>query len=332
MKTLQRGKTMNKAIVVKAFGGAEVLEFVEHGVGQPGPGEIRVRHTAIGLNFIDTYHRSGLYPNPLPFIPGSEAAGIVEELGEGVKEVSIGDHIVYYQPLGAYAEQRIMPAKYAIPIPEGIEDRQAAAIYLKGLTARYLLKQTWATKTGDVMLFHAAAGGVGQIACAWAKALGATVIGTVGSDEKAELALKNGCDFAINLRQDDFVARVRRITRGEGVDVVYDSIGKDSFEASLDCLKPRGLMVSFGNSSGPVAVPSLGILAAKGSLYVTRPTLAHYYPDRASELEAAKDLFQALSDGTINANIGQSFALEDAAVAHEALENRKTTGASILLP
>jgi len=323
---------MNKAIVIRAYGGVEVLDFVDFPLGAPGKGEILLRHTAIGVNFIDTYHRGGLYPLQLPFVPGQEAAGVVEEVGEGVDEVSVGDRIVYFSPPGAYCERRIMPARHAIPIPEGVSDQEAAAIYLKGMTARYLLRDTFKVKKGDVVLFHAAAGGVGQLACRWARALGATVIGTVGSGEKVTSALANGCDHAINLRQEDFAARVREITSGKGVDVVYDSIGKDSFEASLDCLKARGLMVSFGNSSGPVAVPSLGILAAKGSLYVTRPTLAHYYPDRASEIAGAAQMFDVYKKGNLHLHIGQRFALADAAKAHWALEMRQTTGATILLP
>jgi len=321
---------MNKAIIVKAYGGVEVLDFGDFPLTRPGKGEILLSHTAIGVNFIDTYHRSGLYPLGLPFVPGQEAAGIVEEIGPGVNEVGAGDRVVYFSPPGAYSQRRIMPARHAIAIPEGVSDQDAAALYLKGMTARYLLLDTFKVKKGDVVLFHAAAGGVGQLACRWASALGATVIGTVGTQEKVQLALANGCDYAINLRQEDFVARVREITSGAGVDVVYDSIGKESFEASLDCLKPRGLMVSFGNSSGPVALPTLGILAAKGSLYVTRPTLAHYYKDRASEMAGAEEVFAAYKKGHLH--IGQRFELADAAKAHAALENRETTGATILLP
>ncbi|VAW23116.1 Quinone oxidoreductase [hydrothermal vent metagenome] len=323
---------MNKAIRIQAYGGVEVLDFTDLALKHPGKGEILLRHTAIGVNFIDTYHRSGLYPLQLPFVPGQEAAGVVEEIGEGVDEVDVGDRIVYFSPPGAYSQRRIMPARNAIPIPDWISDKDAAAIYLKGMTARYLLVDTFKVKKGDVVLFHAAAGGVGQLACRWAKALGAMVIGTVGSDEKVISALTNGCDHAINLLKENFADRVKEITLGKGVDVVYDSIGKDSFEMSLDCLKPRGLMVSFGNSSGPVAVASLGILAAKGSLYLTRPTLAHYYPDRATEMAGAKEMFEALKNGHLHVHIGQQFNLADAAKAHFALENRQTTGATILLP
>ncbi len=323
---------MNKAILVHTYGGVKVLDFTDFPLKRPGKGEILLRHTAIGVNFIDTYHRSGLYPLQLPFVPGQEAAGVVEEVGEGVDEVKVGDRIVYFSPPGAYCERRLLPARHAIPVPEGVSDQEAAAIYLKGMTARYLLRDTFKVKKGDVVLFHAAAGGVGQLACRWARALGAIVIGTVGTDEKVTSALANGCEYAINLRQEDFAARVKEITSGKGVDVVYDSIGKDSFEASLDCLKPRGLMVSFGNSSGPVAVPSLGILAARGSLYLTRPTLAHYYPDRASEMAGAKEMFGAFENGYLHLHIGQRFKLADAVKAHWALENRQTAGATILLP
>ncbi len=323
---------MNKAIIVRSYGGVEVLDFGDFPLKRPGRGEILLRHSAIGVNFIDTYHRSGLYPLGLPFVPGQEAAGVVEETGDGVSEVGVGDRIVYFSPPGAYCERRIMPARHAIAIPEGVSDQDAAAIYLKGMTARYLLFDTYKVKKGDLVLFHAAAGGVGQLACRWAKALGATLIGTVGTQEKAQLALANGCDYAIDLRREDFVARVREITSGQGVDVVYDSIGKDSFEASLDCLKPRGLMVSYGNSSGPVALASLGILAAKGSLYLTRPTLAHYYKDRASEMAGAEEMFAAYKKGYLHLHIGQRFDLADAAKAHTALETRQTTGATILLP
>ncbi len=323
---------MNKAIVISEFGGPEVLEYVEHPVGEPGRDEIRVRHTRIALNFIDVYHRTGLYPNKLPFVPGVAAVGLVEELGEGVTSTKIGDRITYFQPIGSYTQSRIMPARTAIPVPDNIDDDTAAAVYSKGMTARYLIKDTWAVKPGDTLLFHAAAGGVGQLACSWAKSLGATVIGTVGSEEKVDIARKNGCDHVINLGVEDFVAQVKEITSGRGVDVVYDSIGRDTFERSLACLRPRGLMVSFGNASGPVAVPSLGILATSGSLFLTRPTLAHYFADRKSELAGAKDVFDALAAGKIRAHIGQTYALEDAREAHKALENRQTVGATNLVP
>lgn len=323
---------MTKAIVVKQFGGPEVLEFRDHEVGSPGAGEIRVRHEAIGLNFIDVYHRTGLYPNPLPFVPGQEAAGIVTEVGEGVTQFKAGDRIAYHGPIGSYAQERLMPADQALSLPDDIDFDTAAAIILKGMTACYLVTMTSPLKAGDTILYHAAAGGVGLIAVQWAKSLGVRVIGTVGSDEKGELARANGADEIINIREENFVERVKQFTDGKGVDVVYDSIGKDTFEASLDCLRPRGLMVSYGNSSGPVAVPSLGILAAKGSLYVTRPTTAHYFMDREVKLQSAATLFDKVRTGSLSVRIGQAFDLADVADAHRALEGRQTTGSTILRP
>ncbi len=323
---------MTKAICVHQFGGPEVLKYEDCAVGSPGPGQIRVRHEAIGLNFIDVYHRTGLYPNELPFTPGSEAAGVVTEVGEGVDAFKPGDRISYSGPLGAYAQERLMPATKALPLPDDIPFETAAAITLKGMTVCYLLTMTWPLKPGETILFHAAAGGVGSLAVQWAKSLGARVIGTAGSDEKAELARANGADEVINLRRENFVERVKVLTDGRGVDVVYDSIGKDTFEQSLDCLRPRGLMVSFGNSSGPVAVPNLGILASKGSLYLTRPTLAAYFSDRKVELDSAARMFDMVHKGTLSINIGQRFALADAAEAHRALEARETVGSTVLKP
>lgn len=323
---------MTRAIMASKFGGTDVLERTDIELGSPGPGEVRLEQKAIGLNFIDVYQRTGLYPMTLPFVLGNEAAGIVAEVGEGVTEVKVGDRVCYSGVAGAYAEQRLIAAKKLLPIPQDISFEVAAATTLKGLTVYYLLELTWALKKGDTILFHAAAGGVGQLAVQWAKMKGATVIGTVGSDEKAQIAQSLGCDHVINIRTEDFAARVNEITQGQGVDVVYDSIGKDTFEASLECLRPRGLMVSFGNSSGPVSIPNLGVLAAKGSLYVTRPTLAHYFADRKSEVLAMNAVFAATSKGEIKVDIGQKFALDDVADAHQALESRKTQGSTVLLP
>lgn len=323
---------MTKAIIVRELGGPEVLKYEDYEVGRPGPGEIRVRHEAIGLNFIDIYLRTGLYPSSLPVVPGQEAAGVVVEVGEGVDEFKEGDRIAYYGSIGAYANERLMPANNAFPIPDDIDFDTAAAIMLKGMTTCYLLTMTAPLKKGDTILFHAAAGGVGSLAVQWAKSLGVRVIGTVGSDEKAELARANGADEVINLRTEDFAERVRELTDGKGVDVVYDSIGKDTFEASLDCLRPRGLMVSFGNSSGPVAVPNLGVLTAKGSLYVTRPTLAHYFSDRKIELESAAALFDKVRTGVLSVKIGQTFDLANVADSHRALQARETIGSTIIRP
>lgn len=323
---------MSKAIRVHQFGGPEVLQLEDIEVGSPGPGQIKVKHAAIGLNFIDVYHRTGLYPNELPFIPGSEAAGEVLEVGAGVDFIKPGDRVCYHGPIGAYAEERLMPAEHALPLPEDISFETAAAVTLKGMTVCYLLTMTWPLKKNDVILFHAAAGGVGSLAVQWAKALGVHVIGTVGSEQKVEQALANGADHVINLQREDFVERVQALTDGRGVDVVYDSIGKETFEASLNCLKPRGLMVSFGNSSGPVTVPNLGVLAAKGSLYVTRPTLTHYFGTRETALLGAAKLFEHIRTGILSVSIGQRFALADAAEAHRNLEARNTVGSTILTP
>jgi len=326
------GSEMNKAIVIHEHGGPEVLKFEDYPVGDPGPGEVCVRQEAIGLNFIDVYHRTGLYPAKLPFVPGREGAGTIMAVGAGVSDFKPGDRVCAYDPLGAYSGIRKLPANRLLPIPDGVSFETAAAITLKGMTVCYLMDMTWQVKPGDTILLHAAAGGVGQMAVQWAKAAGARVIGTVGSDEKAAIVRELGCDEVINTRSEDFVARTRDLTGGRGVDVVYDSVGKDTFERSLDCLRPRGLMVSFGNASGPVSVPSLGILASKGSLYLTRTTLAHYYSDRDVELQSARKLFDKVRTGALKISIGQSFALKDAADAHRALEGRKTTGSTILVP
>ncbi len=323
---------MSRAVFVRSLGGPEVLSVEEREVGAPGPGEIKVRNKAVGLNFIDTYQRTGLYSVPLPFVAGNEGAGEVVAVGEGVTAFKPGDRVAYSGPVGAYADERLLPADKAVPVPDGVSDEIAAAAMLKGTTAFYLLHWTHEVKAGDRLLIHAAAGGTGQILVQWAKAKGAVVIATAGSDEKCEFARKLGADLAINYREQDFVAAVREFTGGRGVDVVYDGVGKATFEPSLDCLRPRGLMVSFGNASGPVSVPSLGILATKGSLYVTRPTSGAYFPDAASLRTAASALFKAIADGTLTIEIGQRLPLDQAAEAHRLLEARETTGATLLIP
>lgn len=323
---------MSRVVVVNQTGGPEVLSVEDWPVGEPGPGQVRLKQTAIGLNFIDTYQRSGLYPLPLPFVAGNEAAGVIEAVGEGVDGLKVGDRVCYQGTSGAYAEARLAPAEKLVPIPDGIDDRTAAAILLKGLTAYYLLFKTWPLKAGETILWHAAAGGTGLIATQWARALGATVIGTAGGPDKARLALQHGCHHVIDYKSEDFAARVRELTEGRGVDVVYDGVGKATFEGSLDCLRPRGLMASFGNASGVVSIPDLGILARKGSLFLTRPTGAHYFARRADLLEGAKALFDAVLSGAIKVDIGQTFALDDVAQAHRALEARQTTGSVVLLP
>lgn len=324
---------MTHAIRFRQTGGPEVLEWVDVEVGTPGPGEVRLRHTAIGLNYIDTYHRSGLYPVPLPSGMGLEAAGFVEAVGAGVKDLKPGDRVAYASgPIGAYAHVRLMPAERLVKLPKAIGDRQAAAMMLKGMTAEYLLRRTYRVKPGETILIHAAAGGVGLIVCQWAKALGAQVIGTVSSDEKAALARKHGCHFPIVTTRESFVDRVRGITRGRGLPVVYDSIGRDTCMDSLDCLAPRGLLVMFGNASGAVPPFDLGLLAAKGSLYVTRPTLMTYTADRPDLLASARALFRVVGQGTVKIAINQTYALADAAQAHRDLQARKTTGSTVLLP
>ncbi|HFA60215.1 MAG TPA: quinone oxidoreductase [Rhodospirillales bacterium] len=326
---------MARRIVVHAFGGPEVLRLESYEPPAPGPGEVRVRHRAIGLNFIDVYFRTGLYPPPdgLPFTPGLEASGVVEAVGEGVSEFRPGQRVAYGTgPLGAYSDLRTMPADKLVAIPDEISDEVAAAMMLKGMTARYLLKQTYAVKPGDTILVHAAAGGVGLILCQWAKHLGATVIGTVGSREKAEIARAHGCDHPIVYTEEDFVARVKEITGGAGLPVVYDGVGRATFLKSLDCLRPRGLMVSFGNASGPVENFNLGILSQKGSLYVTRPTLFHYTATREELLACANDVIEVVRDGVVRIEVNQRFPLDEAAEAHRALESRRTTGATVLLP
>lgn len=321
-----------KAIRFDRTGGPEVLDFVDVDLPPPGPGQVRVRHTAIGVNFIDTYHRSGLYKLPLPSGLGSEAAGVIEALGSGVTSLKAGDRVAYAGTLGAYAEANNVPADKLVRLPADISDEAAAAAMLKGMTAQYLLMRTYAVNPGETILWHAAAGGVGLIACQWAKHLGVTVIGTVGSENKVELARENGCVHVLNTATDDWVKRVREITNGEGVSVVYDSIGKDTWNGSLDCLAVRGMMVSFGNASGAVPAFEPGILSAKGSLYVTRPTLMHYTRNARELQETADDLFAVIASGVVKIQINQRFRLADAAKAHDALHSRATTGATILIP
>ena len=324
---------MAKAIRINRNGGPDVMEYVDVEVGEPGPGEARVRQHAIGINFIDVYFRTGLYPHPLPAGLGKEGAGVVEAVGEGVTEVKVGDRVAYAGgPNGAYADVRNMPASVLVRLPDAISFDTAAAMMLQGLTVQYLFNRTIELKRGDTILFHAAAGGVGLIACQWARAMGVNIIGTVGSDAKGELARANGCTHVINYNTEDFVKRVAEITNGEKVSVVYDSIGKDTFIGSLDCLRPRGLMVSFGNASGPVEPFSLGELASRGSLFITRPTLFSYAASRKELEEMSADLFGMVESGKVKIEINQRYRLADAAQAHTELESRKTTGSSILLP
>ena len=323
---------MTKAIVVEKTGPASVMKWRDVDVGKPGAGQIRLRHTAIGLNYIDTYQRSGLYPMKLPFVPGQEGAGVVEAVGRGVKGLKAGDRVCYAGPTGSYSEVAVMSADRMLKIPAGITDEQAASMMLKGMTAQYLLRQTYRVKKGDTILIHAAAGGVGLIVCQWANHLGATVIGTVSTPAKARLAKAHGCHHTINYTKEDFAARVKRITKGEGLPVVYDSIGKATFDKSLDCLHRRGVMVSFGNASGPVPPFNAGILAAKGSLFLTRPSLPHYTATR-KELEAtARDLFKVVKSGAVKIEVNQTYKLKDAVKAHRDLEGRKTTGSTVLIP
>jgi len=324
---------MSKAIRIYETGGPEVLRFEDFDPGKPGPGEALVRHDAVGLNFIDVYHRTGLYPLPsLPAVIGMEGAGVVEAIGEGVNEVAAGDRVAYAGiPLGAYAEIRRIPAERLVRLPDSISTRQAAAMMLQGMTARYLLRGCYKVSAGETILIHAAAGGVGSIVCQWAKHLGATVIGTVGSDQKAELAREKGCDYPIVYTREDFAQKVREITAGRGVDVVYDSVGKTTFEKSLSCLRPMGMMVLFGQASGPVPPFDIGRLAAMGSLFLTRPTLMTYTARRQDLLAHARDLFEVVEKGAVKIEIHQTYPLAEAARAHRDLEERKTTGSSILL-
>jgi NADPH2:quinone reductase len=324
---------MPKAIQFSRTGGPEVLEYVDVEVGEPGPGQARVRNHAIGINFIDVYFRTGLYPLDLPSGLGQEAGGVVEAVGEGVTHVKPGDRVAYAaRPNGSYSEVRVMPADILLHLPDAIDFETAAAMMLQGMTVQYLLKRTFPVKAGDTILFHAAAGGVGLIACQWARALGVNLIGTVGSNEKGELAKAHGAAHVINYNTENFVERVKEITGGAKVPVVYDSIGKDTFIGSLDCLAPRGTMVSFGNSSGPVPAFTLNELVSRGSLYITRPTLLSYTSTRADLEATAQDLFDIVASGQVKISIGQRFPLAQAADAHRALEARKTTGSTILLP
>jgi len=325
---------MPHAIRIYQTGGPEVLQWEEVSVPAPGPGEVRIRHTAVGLNYIDVYHRTGLYPiGDLPSGLGLEGAGEVVAVGPEVAHFKPGDRVAYaHGPLGAYSTERVIPAQRLVPLPDGIDTELAAAMMLQGMTARYLLRRTYRVKAGDTILFHAAAGGVGLIACQWAKHLGATVIGTVGSTAKAELAKAHGCDHPILYKEEDFVARVRELTDGRGVAAVYDSVGQETFLKSLDCLQPLGIMVSFGQSSGPVESFNPGLLAAKGSLYLTRPSLMVYIAAREDLLESAADLFGVVQSGAVKIEVNQRYPLAEAARSHADLEARKTSGSTLLIP
>ncbi|MFY9315367.1 MAG: quinone oxidoreductase [Burkholderiales bacterium] len=323
---------MAKAVRYHKQGGPEVLQYDDVQVGDPGPGQVRIRHTAIGVNFVDTYQRSGLYPMQLPQVAGNEGAGVVEAAGAGVSDLKAGDRICYTGLAGSYCETRLVPADRMVKLPKGISEEQAASMLLKGLTVHYLIFSTYPVRQGETVLWHAAAGGVGLIACQWLKALGVTTIGTAGSAEKLALAKAHGADHLINYSSEDFVKRVKEITGGKGVPVVYDSVGKSTWEGSLDCLRPRGLMVSFGNASGPVPPVNLGILSTKGSLYVTRPTLATHIASRADLVERSNALFEIVSSGKVKIETTKTYQLADAAQAHRDLESRKTTGSVILKP
>jgi NADPH2:quinone reductase len=323
----------SKAIKMMQVGGPEVLQWVNIDVAAPGPDEVRVVHEAIGLNFIDVYFRKGVYPQPLPGWLGMEAAGVIESVGSNVKHVKAGDRVAYAgKPAGAYSQVRVMPAEILVKLPDAISFEMGAAMMLQGLTVNYLLTDSYQVKAGDTVLFHAAAGGVGLIAMQWLKLLGATVIGTVGSEEKAALAKSYGCDHTILYTKEDFVARTKELTNGKGVNVVYDSIGKDTFMQSLDCIKPRGMMVTYGNASGPVPPIDVGILGVKGSLKLTRPTVMTYAHDRSLLEPMSADLFDKVINGKIKIEINQRYQLQDAAQAHRDLEDRKTTGSTIFLP
>ena len=324
---------MTRAIRIHETGAPSVMKWEEVEVGKPGKGEVRLRHTAIGVNFIDAYYRAGLYPRPMPMILGNEGAGVVTALGRGVTGLKVGDRVAYASdPLGAYAEERVYPADRLIKLPKQISDETAAAMMLKGMTARYLLRETYRVQKGDTILLHAAAGGLGLILCQWAKHLGATVIGTVGTRQKADLARAHGCDHPIIYTKENFVERVKRITRGGGVPVVYDSIGKDTFPGSLDCLRQRGMWVSFGNASGPVPPFPPTLLAQKGSLFMTRPTLFHYIAERDRLVANARELFSVVKSGAVKIEVNQRYPLKDAAKAHRDIESRKTTGSTVLIP
>ncbi|GIL40747.1 quinone oxidoreductase family protein [Roseiterribacter gracilis] len=324
---------MARVVRIQAFGGPENLKLEQVDVAAPGPGQARIRQTAIGLNYLDVYHRTGLYPiGDLPAPVGSEGAGVVEAVGEGVTSLKAGDRVAYVGgPLGAYADERLYPADRLVPLPDWVSDEQAASLMMQGLTAQYLLRRTFPVQSGQTILFHAAAGGVGLIACQWAKSLGARVLGTVGSKEKADLAVAHGCDVPIFYREANWVQHVRQETDEKGVPVVYDSVGKDTIKGSFECLAPLGTLVVFGQSSGPVPPIELGQLA-KGSFFLTRPSIAAYMAARSDLMQAAAEVFELVKNGTIKVNIAQRFKLEDAAEAHRALEARKTTGSTLLIP
>ena len=325
---------MVAAVRVHECGGPEVLKFEDVEVGAPGPGQVRLKQHACGINFIDTYFRMGLYPSPvgLPFVAGNEGAGEVTAVGEGVTDLKVGDRVAYVVALGAYAAERVMPAARAVKLPDSISYEQAAGMMLKGMTVQYLLNRTFRVQKGMNILIHAAAGGVGLIACQWANHLGANVIGTVGSKEKADLAKANGCHHTILYRDEDFVARVKEITKGAMCEVVYDGIGQTTFPASLDCIQPLGMFVSYGSASGPIKAFDINILQQKGSLFATRPTLNNYVAKREDLVATANDLFKVVGSGKVKIPINQKYALKDAQKAHRDLEGRKTTGSSILLP
>ena len=325
---------MSGTIVVSEHGGPDVLEWSSRHPGKPGPGEVLVAHTAIGLNFIDVYHRTGLYAVDLPFTPGVEAAGVVQEVGGGVDDLAPGDRVAYTSngPIGSYCESRVLPRGRLVKLPEGVDEETAAAVMVKGCTVEYLVRRTFPVEEGDVVLLHAAAGGVGLIACQWLSCLGATVIGTVGSEEKGELARANGCDHVIYYRREDVSERVREITGGAGVAVAYDSVGADTFQLSVDSLRPRGMMVTFGNASGPVDAVKPLLLAQKGSLFLTRPRIADYYATPEESAEGFKALFDVLLSGAVKPHIGARYPLRDVAAAHRDLEARKTVGSTLLLP
>ncbi|HEU4379736.1 MAG TPA: quinone oxidoreductase [Hyphomicrobiaceae bacterium] len=323
---------MVHAIRIHQNGGPEVMQWENVEVGDPGPGQVRLKQHAIGVNYIDTYQRSGLYKMPMPFIPGNEGAGEVAAVGPGVTEFKVGDRAAYASPVGSYAQERLMPVDRLVKLPSSIDYKTGAAMMLQGMTVRYLLRQTYKVGKGTTMLLHAAAGGIGLIASQWARHLGATIIGTVSTPDKAELAKAAGCTHVINYKSEDFVKRTRELTNGHGVDVVYDAVGKDTYPASLDCLKPLGLFVSFGNASGPITNFDILALSAKGSLYATRPTLVTYTAKREDLLANANELFDVVSKGIVKINVNQTYPLQDAAQAHRDLEGRKTTGSIVLLP
>jgi len=323
---------MPKAIRYHKQGGPEVLQYEDVAVGEPGPGQVRIRHTAIGVNFVDTYQRSGLYPMQLPQVAGNEGAGVVEAVGPNVSELKQGDRVAYTGLPGSYCESRVVPADRMVKLPQGISDEQAASMMLKGLTVHYLIHSTYPVKKGETVLWHAAAGGVGLIACQWLKALGVTIIATAGSDDKTALAKAHGATHVINYRKEKFVERVKALTDGKGVPVVYDGVGKDTWEGSLDCLRPRGYLVSFGNASGAVTSFNPGLLAGKGSLFLTRPTLGHHIATRAELVERATALFDIVKSGKVKIETTARYKLADAQTAHRDLEGRKTTGSVVLIP